>query len=253
LWVAHRGGEPLASTLIVPNRGHTAMVFTSPLETWEGIPTLAQLVARAGRAQDAARVRLLQALLEPQQQLEQQALLDAGFSDLAHLLYMQRRAPRQRPSLHLDGIEHVHWSEAHRDLFANAILQTYQDTMDCPGLLGLRQIDDIIAGHMATGEFFPQLWFALHQHGKPVGAMLLNRIPQQQALELVYLGLVPAWRGKGLARKMLEHGMGLARPHDADNVLLAVDENNTPALNLYKSMRFSINGRKLAMVFALQK
>ena len=32
-----------------------------------------------------------------------------------------------------------------RDRFAAAILASYRQTLDCPGLLGLRDIDDIIA------------------------------------------------------------------------------------------------------------
>ena len=46
-------------------------------------------------------------------------------------------------------------------LFAETILQTYRDSLDCPGLNGVRQIEDIIAGHKASGEFDPALWFLL--------------------------------------------------------------------------------------------
>ena len=123
--------------------------------------------------------------------------------------------------------------------------------MDCPGLVGLRHINDIIAGHMATGTFKPQFWFALHQESKPMAIMLLNLVPRQNAIELVYLGVCPHWRGQGIGRKLLLHGIGLARRYGISKMILAVDRDNKPALRLYESLEFASTARKLAMIFPL--
>ena len=37
----------------------------------------------------------------------------------------------------------VHYASAHRSQFAQAILASYEQTRDCPDLLGVRQSDDI--------------------------------------------------------------------------------------------------------------
>jgi ribosomal protein S18 acetylase RimI-like enzyme len=136
-------------------------------------------------------------------------------------------------------------------LFARAILASYEQTMDCPGLLGLREVDDIIAGHMATGRFDPSLWYAFYQGDVPVGVMLLGILPPHRSGELIYLGIAPAYRGKGLARPILEHGLGELSARDTTRLLLAVDEANQPAIRLYRHLKFRTSARKAALIRAL--
>jgi ribosomal protein S18 acetylase RimI-like enzyme len=254
LWAAYRGPEPVSSVLIMPSAGRTAMTFLSPLSTLQP-RDVARLVRAACDAQDPARLRLLQAILDPWQELERQGLLAAGFTALANLVYMQRTVdgpPAGAQTLVLDPEIHVsHWSDAARPRFAAAILASYQQTLDCPGLVGLRGIDDIIEGHMASGQFAPDLWFALSRGDEPVGVMLLSLLPQRRAVELVYLGLAPAWRGRGLGARLLQHGLALAHRHRQPTMLLAVDDYNKPAVKLYQSMGFVVNAKKLAMIHAM--
>ncbi len=253
-WVALQNGTPIASALIVPSPGRTAMIFLSRVGDADSASISGELARHACLGQGPSRLRLVQALLEPHQQHECEALTDAGFSDLATLLYMERKKNLTYQPLALDGeLQVQQWDQTHHDTFAAAILASYEDTQDCPGLLGLRRIEDIMAGHRSTGEFDPALWFSVSHGGEPVGVMLLNKVPQRQALELVYLGLSPRWRGRGLARRLLEHGVGLAARHRMTNVMLAVDANNKPALALYGKMDFVECGRKIAMIFTLNE
>lgn len=253
-WAAVHLGKPVATALIIPSPGKTAMVFVSPVRSHTGATTTTRLLTTATAAQDPAALRLIQALLDPGQRLERGALLDAGYTELAHLIYMERHAEPQRAPLRLDGgIEVHHWSEENRKLFQEAILKSYEQTLDCPGLLGLRHIDDIITGHKATGIFDPALWHALYSGNDPVGVMLLNIVPQRSALELVYIGITPRWRGKGLGRKLVNHALGRAHDRQMSQLLLAVDQTNSPAMALYRSLRFSPQTRKLAMIRVLDK
>lgn len=254
LWAAYEGDKLIASALLVPSAGRTAMVFISPLHRHAWVAATTRLVGQLCTAQDPQKVALLQVLLDPGQERERQAVLGAGFRELTELAYMERPAHLTAaitPTNKLDlgaGIEIRHWSETNRKIFADAILASYEQTLDCPGLLGLRQIDDIIAGHMATGQFDPACWLALSHGEEPVGVMLLNAIPQRQALELVYLGLAPKWRGKGLGKKLVRHALDIAPRHGCNVVLLAVDQTNTPALKLYRSLGFVSTARKLAII-----
>lgn len=253
LWLAWRGDEPIASTLIVPSAGRTGMLFLSPVRGREYVNTSGELAHAACLAQDRTRVRLVQALLDPGQKLEAAALDEARFTDLATLVYMQRRTGDLpfEPLVLGERYTVEKWSEQARPRFAAAILGSYEQTHDCPGLLGLRHIDDIIAGHQATGRFDGDLWYAIHCEDQPVGVMLLNRVTQRQAVELVYLGLCPAFRGKGLARKLMRHALGLATADDAAHMILAVDQANKPAMTLYRSMQFAENAKKIAKIFPL--
>jgi mycothiol synthase len=253
LWSAKRAGRPIAAVLVIPCPGRTAMMFTSPLERAGEASVVAELVRFACRSQEPAKVQLIQSLLEPGQSAQRQALESAGFARLAELIYMTRPAPAERTPLTLDaGLEVVHYGPGRRELFGRAILASYEGTRDCPGLLGVRDIDDILDGHMAAGKFRAELWFTLMADGQPAAVMLLNPIPQRQAIELVYLGVSPNWRGRGIAKALLTHGLGLARQHHANEIILAVDRDNAPAVRLYQSLQFAPSARKVAMMFTLQ-
>ena len=78
-------------------------------------------------------------------------------------------------------------------------MESYQQSLDCPLLNGLREIGDVIAGHQASGEFNPRFWFVLSERDMPRGVVLLNRVPRTDTAELVYFGLAPAARGAGWA------------------------------------------------------
>lgn len=256
LWVASESDEPRTAMLVIPNRGRTGMAFVSPMPTGRPIDEALTAVARyACESLDPDQVNLVQILLEPHQHRHQEALEASGFQTLAELVYMRRLASRgvgQSPGLELDaGLEVVHWAPQHHDLFANAILATYQDTKDCTRLVGLRNIDDIMAGHMDTGQFIPELWFVIRQGDEPVAVMLLGIIPQQQAMELVYLGVCPSSRGQGLGRSLVQHALDIARGHGATHILLAVDGANEPAVRLYESLQFVAHVRKTAMIYAV--
>ena len=252
LWVAYDGDRAVTATLIVPGAGHTAMIFVSPILDSSTVPVAGQLIRKASLDQGARQVRLVQSLLDPSQVQEAKSLKAGGFTEMATLVYLQQELHGSTQEAVLDpSIELVTWSPEQRPLFAQAILESYEETLDCPGMLGLRHIDDIIASHMASGCFMPELWFVAKIDGQPAAVMLLNLVPQRQALELVYLGVDLSWRRQGIAKKLLSYGIGKCRRYDVSNMILAVDDSNTPAKHLYQEMGFVSHGRKLAMIFAL--
>lgn len=257
LWLAWRGDRPQGAVLLLPSAGRTAIALLSPLQGVHA-ELAGRLVREACAAADRQRVRLVQALLDPWLGPERQVLERAGFKMIADLHYMERKpargerlAARVQPLALEPGQEVTRWSPQERPLFARAILASYEQTLDCPGLVGLRDIDDIIDGHMASGVFDPSLWMVVHRRGEPAGVMLLAPLPQRDALELVYLGLAPGARGRGLARRMLEHGLSLGAERERPAMLLAVDEINAPARKLYDSLGFVVTARKLALILAL--
>ncbi len=252
LWQARHGKRLLASALLVPNPGRTAMLFVSPQRRAQGEAVAAELVRQACAAQDPEKVRIAQIVLDPGQRAEARVVEAAGFTRLAELLYMERAPDAAIAPLELsDGLEAVVWSEAQRDLFTRAILASYEGTQDCPSLVGLRQIEDVIAGHMAAGVFDPRLWFVVRQGNEPAAVMLLSRLPARRAFELVYLGVSRAWRGHGLARRLLRYGLSLASREAIDSMILAVDHRNAPALRLYRALRFTSTARKLAYIHVI--
>ncbi len=251
LWAAYEDDRPVASLLIVPGAGRTAILFLSPIQDRRHVDVMAKLAHRACAAQDPEHIRLIQVLLDPEQRLAAEALGAGGFTEIAWLQYMERATDDGAPKQGLlgDAGEFVTWNEDLRALFSQAILASYEDTLDCPALLGLRDIDDIIASHMSAGCFMPDLWHVLVADGKPISVLLLNKVPHRQAVELVYLGVSPEWRGRGIGKKLVEFALARAREHSALKIILAVDESNSPANSLYEALGFVAHARKLAMIF----
>lgn len=267
LWAAYDGQAPLYALLIIEGIGKTAVLFTSPILTAQQVKLASDAIEAVARIQDPGQIRLIQVLLEPTQRREEQALSQAGFSRLAQLTYMRRSTlgsshsadhieQASEPTAHIEcdgrALTAMTWHEDRHDAFARAIDASYLETKDCPELVGVRDIDDIIAGHMAVGRFDPGLWSVYYQDDQPAAVMLLNRLIDRAELELVYLGLSPAFRGKGLATRLMQHALALARAHNDSGIHLAVDQNNEPAMKLYKGLGFRATGRKVAMIYILK-
>jgi len=78
-----------------------------------------------------------------------------------------------------------------------------------------------------------------------------NPAPPGEKIELVYLGLIPEARGRGLGSRLLRHGLRQIHQRTESTVSLAVDEQNTPAIQLYKQQGFRRVMRRMAMIRSL--
>jgi ribosomal protein S18 acetylase RimI-like enzyme len=138
---------------------------------------------------------------------------------------------------------------ATEDVLLEALNHSYIDTLDCPELCGLRETRDVLASHRDTGEFDPRTWWVLFLKGQARGCALFSNCPELHSAELVYLGLAPDLRGRGLGRLMLSKGLDeLRQQHPTWAMTLAVDHRNGPALRLYASLGFKPFGERVALV-----
>ena len=106
-------------------------------------------------------------------------------------------------------------------------------------------LDDIMESHQAAGRFNAERWRLGYIPGKPEAAsvLLMAEVPGRDVWEVVYLGLTPAARGRGLGRAVLTHALELAGRH-VSRLELAVDCRNTPATRLYHSTGFLVRDRR---------
>ena len=100
-----------------------------------------------------------------------------------------------------------------------------------------------------SGEFDPSRWLLFRSRQRDAGVLLLNDHPQQDAWELVYLGVAPDCRGQGIGRAMLAHGLDMARAAKRACVLLAVDCRNEYASKVYDDLGFLESDRKAVHVY----
>jgi ribosomal protein S18 acetylase RimI-like enzyme len=199
-------------------------------------------------------IELAQALIDPHDTSLHAVLSEGGFTRMAELYYLHVQPAPDTPFPPLpDGLSWSNYSPEAHTLFGRAILDSYHSSLDCPALNGRRDIEDIIAGHKASGTFDPNLWFLLRDGERSLGVLLLSESARSDAVELVYLGLGPGARGRKLADLMMRQALAVVASRKLPRLCLAVDSLNTPALKLYYRHGMSRIASKIAMLRDLQK
>ncbi len=250
LWMAVRGNQIQSAILPLVSPGRTVLLFVPPYRKDPSFAHATHLVINAAcDAAAASGIQIAQVLSEVHDEGIIATLSPAGFTKLAELMYMHSPVRKGREDAPLPtGMGWKTYCAANHNVFAQTILASYQDSLDCPALNGVRNIEDVINGHRATGEFSPQLWRVLHHNDVPLGVVLLSGVPRSDAIELVYLGLTPQARGRGIADLILRHAQALVSASPYARLSLAVDAANTPALKLYWRHGFAAICRKTAML-----
>jgi ribosomal protein S18 acetylase RimI-like enzyme len=254
-WLAGAGGVMAWAVLPIVSPGRTMLLLTPgsgpPHPAALAAGELVDAVCRHFGARD---VQLAQVLLDPSDAASHRLYEGRGFERVAQLIYLQA-VPRRKaaPPALPPGMRWVGYTPASHEQFARAIAETYGQSLDCPRLNGLRDIEDVIAGHKASGEFDPRLWALLCEGERALGALLLSRASPPESLELVYLGLTPSARGQGLGDVMMRQALAAAAADGAARLSLAVDSENAPALKLYYRHGMQRIGAKLALMRRLDE
>lgn len=256
LWVVEINGAMVWATLPLVSPGRTMLLFTPgsamPVAAGDAVAgALGAICARFARAD----IQLAQVLLDPQDDAAQRVFERQQFARMAELIYLQTTVRKPPPPPPLEAGLKLHpYSPQTHGLFARAIAASYRDSLDCPLLNGVRQIDDIIAGHKASGDFDPRHWFVICRDrgseslDEPLGVLLLARLPRGDTVELVYIGLAPEARGQKIAAWLMRLALHTTWQIGIARLTLAVDSINAPALKLYYRFGLSRVGSKVAMM-----
>jgi mycothiol synthase len=271
LWVAKQRRGRIAGAMLTQSlAGKVAAVWAPEIRSLWRRSNLAATMVRAAVADFAARgFRLVQSVLDESASPQAGRDLEkGGLPRVTELLYLERdtatplesalsptgREQRMAQELALDfagetrspgGFEWRSFNETPEDEFRSALEATYIGSLDMPELEGARSLDDILESHKSGGRFSGERWKLGQIPGDPEAraVLLLAEVPSRNLWEVIYLGLTPAARGRGLGRTVLEHALELARGH-APWLELAVDARNTSALRLYHSAGFVTSERR---------
>lgn len=257
-WMLSQEGGVLTACSCLESPGRAVMLFIPASGTagGQGVSPRAEIARKVVDDEARRGQRLAQCLIEPGDSDAEAALRMAGFEIVAELIYMECGNPAPlRRGMHAassdSDVSCVCYDESRHLQFAALLERTYVGSLDCPGLQGLRETEDIIAGHKAAGRFAPHRWLMLLKNNRPAGCIFLCEHPLRRIVELVYMGVSPDFRGQGLAANLLARGLELAHHEDFEKVTLAVDSKNEPALRLYRRFGFTETLRRVAMVRAL--
>jgi ribosomal protein S18 acetylase RimI-like enzyme len=244
--IAERGREILGACRMVPAAGRCAAVLTPRLLLWDDRLAARLIRAAAALAYTRDAARLIQVLTESAGGGPLgSAIAQAGFARLAVLAYLRRDVrPADGTAPLPSDIEWANYGLLRHRLFAETIVRTYEGSLDCPGLAGLRTMDETLATHKRTGVFSPRWWHVAMREGRPAGVVLLNHLEGRG--EIAYLGVVPEARGRGVGRALVERAIQDAAEMGLPLVGLAVDTSNAPAVRLYAAAGFREIRRRLA-------
>jgi len=259
--------------LLVPGPGRTVMAFVSePAQQsgpgWEATGAADRASCVEAAVREFPRLRpgaaaVAQALPSPVEDWAVVPLLASGFLSVGELDYMRLEAATtvERPSASMDAgwaLRSLHDvpQRERREILLKVLEASYEQTMDCPELCGVRSTEDILDSHFATGQFDARLWWlvtATTPDGvRNVGCVLMSACPEQRLVELVYLGLEAGVRGRRWSRDILAVAVQRVRErYRSWPITCAVDGRNEPAGRLYRGLGFSAFGRRLALVRGL--
>lgn len=236
--IARGGGKLLTSCLFIDAPGRMSTVFI-PSQARFLTPAAAELLGQTTPMARDRGVRVVQGLVGPHATREREVFKQAGYTFLAELMYLE--SDLTRPVLtdkHPPALEWEIYDPGKRGQFGQVLQGTYQESLDCAKLTGVRPIEDILDSHQAAGEFDPSHWRIGMLDGKPAGVLLLAYIAERGSFEVVYMGVLPGYRGRGVGVGLLTRAVELAREHGVMTLTLSVDAINVPARRLYAGFGF---------------
>ena len=249
---ARRAGQLVGAALAQALPGRAAVVWAPQLVGGEEKEIGLLLLAELQRRLAAAEIHVAQSLVIAENAAEAELFQTAGYQLVGELVYMAceaARFPRLPPAITLTTEAYTRADDAR---LARIIDATYERTLDCPLVNGLRETSDVLDGYRAVGQPRPDLWQFLRQESEDVGCLLLAAHAAQRQWELVYLGLAPAARGRGLGLALTQLALWMAGREGAQRMVLAVDSANRPALDLYQTAGFVPCDSRRAWVLSLR-
>lgn len=204
----------------------------------------AALIRAAVAVCDACGVTLIQALFENESDPRFAGIEASGFRRIATLEYLGRSLPsspdsspdHRTPATGRLRFEPV--GDSHYERLKRVVERTYVDSLDCPGLGQARRVDDVLTGYRSTGRYDPRNWLIASDGEADAGVVILAEHPDSDQAELIYMGLVPEARGKGLGRELVSEAIRVAGVLGVDHLMVAVDRENTPAKRVYETAGF---------------
>lgn len=238
LFVATADGELVGACWAQPQPGNTAICWPPQLERGsEGAADV--LLDALTKHVDQLGVGLTQTLVGNRSDPTLPLLERHGFQVLADLVYLSWAPENGSPTEQTNAdVSFQPFELSQRARLIDVVEQTYEATLDCPLLDGVRPMNEVLDGYHATGQFDPSNWFIVRQGNCDVGVLLLTAHPEIRHCELVYMGVVPAARGTGLGRRIVRHAQQVTLERKFAQLVLAVDAVNEPATRIYREAGF---------------
>lgn len=233
-----KDGRLTAAVMWTIYPGKIAILSAPGIETASDLPNVATMYRAVVERLSATTTELIFTSLPDKQSPFVESLQASGFEYLTQLVYLAALSSDFPPEPPSTPYQFVLPHQVSQFRFAEIVEATYQGTLDCPRLNGMRQTSDVLASYRATSPFSPDLWFAVLRGDRPVGCLILADHAETNQMELVYMGLISGERGQGRGADLVRQAQWLSRCRGRDALLLAVDRGNYPAIKTYQRLGF---------------
>ncbi len=240
LFVARRGSEVCGAAWGQRQSGNVVVLWPPQLVPGEDAATAYALAEAVTMASDQTSAEMMQVFLPAPAAETIKVLQHVGFRHFADLRYLAAELPQFPPAAPPSELKFVAYDDTQRGRLMELVARTYEGTLDCRELDGVRDLENVINGYQASGVFRPENWLFVRQEGADVGVLLLADHPQARHWELMYMALVPEVRGRGWGRQATRYAQWLARGAGVERIVVAVDAANFPAVRMYRDCGFEL-------------
>jgi ribosomal protein S18 acetylase RimI-like enzyme len=239
--------ELLGAILCLPVAGAGGLVWPPQAAVGDAVSLIEDQLTQFGCAWLRQQgTKLAQALLAPDEVQLATPLVRSGFRHVTRLWYLRRdlRLGLVAQDSPFERLSYASYENTRREVFHRTLLLTYQESLDCPEVNGVRSIEEIIAGHKAQGKLGARRWWLALHEAEPAGVLLLSEMPESGSWDISYLGVVPQLRRRGLGRELTTKALIEARTFRASEATLSVDARNLHAWKLYRNLGFEPYGQR---------
>jgi ribosomal protein S18 acetylase RimI-like enzyme len=234
IWVARDGTAITGVQICTPLHG-ASYLFWLPESRGADKDALVQAALAWCRAQGG---KLAQAIVPPTDAARAAPLVHQGFRRVTQLLYLEHSLSHL-PPIPSSALAFEPFAADNEATFRHTVARSYEGTLDCPELNGVRTIDEILAGYRAAVAGKLAGWWLVRIQCEPAGVLILTELAEDAAWDLSYIGVVPEQRRRGIGRAAICHALATAQAAGAARMLLAVDARNAPARRLYAALGFT--------------
>lgn len=238
LHVAERGGIVRGAIWGTPVPGRQMSVWPPSLASGETETTRTDLLRSLDGHIEKSDAHVAFTTIRSGQYAERKAVSSNDYRYIADIAYMACCLMEARAQASESELNFQRYNPTDAGRMKDVLHRCSEQSLDCPALRGVRQVDDILEGHFNKENYRPSHWKFVRHEGQDVGCLLLSQHQHQAVFDVVYLGLVPEVRRRGWGVRMIRHAQDVARLEGAQRLMLTCDVNNPPALNTYRRTGF---------------